>query len=255
MSTGYVFARPSGARGRRFCSLWVSGATSRCGTRSSGRSTAPASRRSPSTLRVSASRRTGFSRGAWAGSRARSTASSGRSAAKGSTYSASRSAARSRNSWRASPRTRPQARARRHGTRGPGLGGVPGRPSAMLALATPLRYYSSAYFRKVAPTLYGGRIRREPELMAEQAHARLTRPPRRKGTSRSSMRWGRDQLPLVAVDRPSHARHGGRRRSDHPARQRAHPGAAVTARAARGDPGWRPPLPPGGGGAISGAGE
>ncbi len=57
----------------------------------------------------------------------------------------------------------------------PGLGGVPGRPSAMLALATPLRYYSPAYFRKVAPTLYGGRIRREPELLADQAHARLTR--------------------------------------------------------------------------------
>ena len=63
----------------------------------------------------------------------------------------------------------------------PGLGGVPGRPSAMLALATPLRYYSSAYFRKVAPTLYGGRIRREPELMAEQAHARMTRPPTPRG--------------------------------------------------------------------------
>ena len=40
----------------------------------------------------------------------------------------------------------------------------------MLALATPLRYFSSAHFRKVAPSLYGGRIRREPELMAEQAH-------------------------------------------------------------------------------------
>jgi poly(3-hydroxyalkanoate) depolymerase len=59
----------------------------------------------------------------------------------------------------------------------PGLGGLPGRPSAMLALATPYRYYSPAYFRKVAPTLYGGRIRREPELLAEQAHARLVRPP------------------------------------------------------------------------------
>ena len=59
----------------------------------------------------------------------------------------------------------------------PEIGGLPGRPSAMLALATPYRYYSPAYFRKVAPTLYGGRIRREPELMAEQAHARLVRPP------------------------------------------------------------------------------
>jgi pimeloyl-ACP methyl ester carboxylesterase len=63
----------------------------------------------------------------------------------------------------------------------PGLGGVPGRPSAMLALATPRHYYSPAYFRKVAPTLYGGRIRREPELMTEQAHARMTRPPSPRG--------------------------------------------------------------------------
>ena len=63
----------------------------------------------------------------------------------------------------------------------PGLGGVPGRPSAMLALATPRRYYSPEYFRKVAPTLYGGRIRREPELMAEQAHARMTHPPSPRG--------------------------------------------------------------------------
>jgi poly(3-hydroxyalkanoate) depolymerase len=63
----------------------------------------------------------------------------------------------------------------------PGLGGVPGRPRAMLALATPRRYYSPEYFRKVAPTLYGGRIRREPELMAEQAHARMTHPPSPRG--------------------------------------------------------------------------
>jgi len=63
----------------------------------------------------------------------------------------------------------------------PGLGGLPGRPSAMLALATPYRYYSPSYFRKVAPTLYGGRIRREPELFGEQAHARMIRPPSLQG--------------------------------------------------------------------------
>jgi poly(3-hydroxyoctanoate) depolymerase len=63
----------------------------------------------------------------------------------------------------------------------PGIGGVPGRPGALLALATPRRYYSPTYFRKVAPTLYGGRIRREPELLAEQAHARMTRPPSPQG--------------------------------------------------------------------------
>ena len=63
----------------------------------------------------------------------------------------------------------------------PGIGGVPGRPGAMLTLATPLRYYSPAYFRRVAPTLYGRRIRREPELLADQVHARLIHPPSLRG--------------------------------------------------------------------------
>ena len=82
----------------------------------------------------------------------------------------------------------------------PGLGGVPGRPSAMLTLATPLRYYSPAYFRKVAPTLYGGRIRREPELLAEQAHARMTRPPSLRGYVAQLYAMSVvDQLSVVAV--------------------------------------------------------
>jgi poly(3-hydroxyoctanoate) depolymerase len=82
-----------------------------------------------------------------------------------------------------------------------GLGGIPGRPGAMLALATPRRYYSPAYFDKVAPTLYGGRIRREPELLAAQAHARMTRPPSLRGylsqlyalTAWTNLPW----LPLI----------------------------------------------------------
>lgn len=59
----------------------------------------------------------------------------------------------------------------------PGIGGVPGNPKAMLTLATPRRYYSEAYFRKVAPSLYGGASRREPGLLGQQAHARLGHPP------------------------------------------------------------------------------
>lgn len=58
-----------------------------------------------------------------------------------------------------------------------GLGGVLGRPSAMAVLASPARYYSPAYLERVAPTLYGGRIRREPGLYRQQAEARLSRPP------------------------------------------------------------------------------
>ncbi len=58
-----------------------------------------------------------------------------------------------------------------------GVGSVPGRPSALWILATPRRYYSRSYLEKVAPTLYGGRIRREPDVFRRQAGARLTRPP------------------------------------------------------------------------------
>jgi poly(3-hydroxyalkanoate) depolymerase len=63
----------------------------------------------------------------------------------------------------------------------PGLGGVPGRPRAMRALATPRRYYDRDYLRSVAPTIYGGRIRNDPELFAEQSHARLLKPPSVRG--------------------------------------------------------------------------
>ena len=42
----------------------------------------------------------------------------------------------------------------------PGLGGVPGSPSVILALASPRRYRSPEYVRKVAPDLYGGGSRR-----------------------------------------------------------------------------------------------
>jgi poly(3-hydroxyalkanoate) depolymerase len=63
----------------------------------------------------------------------------------------------------------------------PGLGGVPGNPKAMIALATPLRYYSPGYLRKVAPTIYGGRIRREPDLLRQQTYARLLNPPSVRG--------------------------------------------------------------------------
>lgn len=60
---------------------------------------------------------------------------------------------------------------------GCGLGGVPGDPRALAILATPRRYHSREHFLQVAPTLYGGRIRREPDLLRQQAMARLGRPP------------------------------------------------------------------------------
>jgi poly(3-hydroxyalkanoate) depolymerase len=63
----------------------------------------------------------------------------------------------------------------------PLLGGVPGHPRAMLALATPRRYYDRDYLRSIAPTVYGGRIRSDPELFAQQTHARLLKPPSVRG--------------------------------------------------------------------------
>lgn len=62
-----------------------------------------------------------------------------------------------------------------------GVGSVLGRPGALWILATPRRYYSQEYFERVAPTLYGGRIQSEPQVLVQQAHARFTRPPSLRG--------------------------------------------------------------------------
>lgn len=53
-----------------------------------------------------------------------------------------------------------------------GWGGIPGNPAAMAVLATPLRYYSRTHFRRVAPILYGGRIRDDLSLFEQQAEIR-----------------------------------------------------------------------------------
>jgi poly(3-hydroxyoctanoate) depolymerase len=46
-----------------------------------------------------------------------------------------------------------------------GLGGVPGSPRAILALATPRRYQSTDYYRRIAGALYGGQARRDPDAL------------------------------------------------------------------------------------------
>ncbi len=63
----------------------------------------------------------------------------------------------------------------------PGWPSVPGRPSALRALATPRRYYSPGYFDRVAPALYGGAVRDQPELLRRQGHARFLHPPSVRG--------------------------------------------------------------------------
>ena len=58
-----------------------------------------------------------------------------------------------------------------------GLGGIPPRPLAALMLATPVRYYHPRLLALTVPHIAGGRTAREPGVLAEQAAARLHRPP------------------------------------------------------------------------------
>jgi poly(3-hydroxyoctanoate) depolymerase len=59
----------------------------------------------------------------------------------------------------------------------PGLGGVPPRPLAALALATPARYYHPRLLALSVPYIAGGRTARDPSVLRSQAGARLRRPP------------------------------------------------------------------------------
>jgi poly(3-hydroxyoctanoate) depolymerase len=63
----------------------------------------------------------------------------------------------------------------------PGWVSVPGRPTAVSILLSPARYYSPAYLRRVAPTLYGGCIRHHLDVLERHAHLRSTRPPSQRG--------------------------------------------------------------------------
>jgi poly(3-hydroxyalkanoate) depolymerase len=62
-----------------------------------------------------------------------------------------------------------------------GLGGVPGKPSALALLSTPYRYYSRAHFKAIAGRLYGGEIARRPELLERHAYSRLGHAPSLRG--------------------------------------------------------------------------
>jgi len=87
----------------------------------------------------------------------------------------------------------------------PGGLSVPGRPRALWALATPRRYYSRAYFERVAPILYGGAARTNPRLLEEHGHLRFIRPPSMRGYLWQLVAgWGWTSLPwLHWIDRPT----------------------------------------------------
>lgn len=63
----------------------------------------------------------------------------------------------------------------------PGLGGVPGSPRALRALATPRRYQSPDYYRRIAGTLYGGQARRDPDALLHGSIARFSEAPSLRG--------------------------------------------------------------------------
>ena len=58
-----------------------------------------------------------------------------------------------------------------------GLGSLFGKPSAMAAMATPLRFYSTTYFECVAADVYGGVTGRDPTKRSNASGARRRMPP------------------------------------------------------------------------------
>ncbi|SES78721.1 poly(3-hydroxyalkanoate) depolymerase [Geodermatophilus poikilotrophus] len=58
----------------------------------------------------------------------------------------------------------------------PGLGGMPGAPSALLALTTPRRYRDPEHYLQVAGRIYGGMARTDPHRLLHTVIGRV-RPP------------------------------------------------------------------------------
>jgi poly(3-hydroxyalkanoate) depolymerase len=56
---------------------------------------------------------------------------------------------------------------------------IPARLSVMTKLLNPRRYYDPSYLERVAPELYGGLMRRDPDLLAN--HIGHVRPPNGRG--------------------------------------------------------------------------
>jgi poly(3-hydroxyoctanoate) depolymerase len=64
---------------------------------------------------------------------------------------------------------------------GAGLGGVPGSPRVLLALATPRRYYQPDYYRRIAGRVYGGLARTDPDALLRGSVARFVEWPSLRG--------------------------------------------------------------------------
>jgi poly(3-hydroxyalkanoate) depolymerase len=59
----------------------------------------------------------------------------------------------------------------------PGVGGVPGSPKTLMALATPRRYHQPDYYRRIAGRIYGGQARRDPDALLHGSVARFIEAP------------------------------------------------------------------------------
>jgi poly(3-hydroxyalkanoate) depolymerase len=53
----------------------------------------------------------------------------------------------------------------------PGAIMAPGRPQAILRMATPRRYWDKTYVRKIAPDIYGGAFKKDPSLIGRHSDA------------------------------------------------------------------------------------
>jgi pimeloyl-ACP methyl ester carboxylesterase len=62
-----------------------------------------------------------------------------------------------------------------------GAGSAPASVRTTGRMLTPRRYYSASYLEQIAPTLYGGRFRRDPGLVADEARRRTSHPPSATG--------------------------------------------------------------------------
>ena len=121
---------------------------------------------------------------------------------------------------------------------------VPPKPVAGLLLATPARYYHPALLRWTVPRIAGGRTRRDPAALREQADARLAHAPSPLGYAfQLYAAAGWSSLPWLHRLRHADAGRRRRRRPRDPARQRAAARAPDSRRAAARRPRRRPPVP------------
>lgn len=79
----------------------------------------------------------------------------------------------------------------------PGVLMVPARPSVLVHLSTPLRYWQSDYAKRIIGDLYGGRSRRDPSLHHD-LDIRFERPPTALGyLGQLYAVWGWSSLPWL----------------------------------------------------------